>query len=247
MKAMLLCAGRSTRLGALGTDLPKPMLRLAGRPVLEWTIRRLADAGIAEVVINLHHAPTVIPAFFGDGSGWGLRITYLEEPELLGTAGAVRNARDILGGDSSFMVVYGDTPLDWDPAPFIADHDARGAVASLVVAEVVDPSQLGVVVFDAQGRVTAFYEKPGHRPELGRWVNAGACIFGPPVFDHIPGTGRPDLGADVLPSLVAAGLPVYVYRRPRPLVVVDTPEQYRATLGTWQPPDRLEPCTGRPG
>jgi len=235
LKALILAAGKGTRLGDLGADTPKPMLSLAGRPLLEWTLESLRRAEIREVVINLHHAPRVIPDHFGDGSAFGLHIDYLVESEILGTAGAVRNARPLLDGEP-FLVVYGDTVLDWDPRPMVADHVAASAAATIVVAEVADPSLLGVVLFDAQRRITTFVEKPGHRPELGRWVNAGLCVLDRLVFDRIPETGFSDLGASIFPAMLERGDLLRAYPRPRPLTVLDTPEQYAAAQRTWSLP-----------
>lgn len=229
---MILAAGRSTRLGRLGARLPKPMLPLGGRPLLAWTLERLRAAGLSEVVINLHHALAAIPAHFGDGAAWGLQITYLIEDELLGTAGGVRNARHLLQAET-FLVVYGDTVLDWDPAPALREHRRHRPLATIVVAEVDDPSALGVVRFDADGRITAFVEKPGPRPELGRWVNAGLYILEPSIFDHLPARGPSDFGADVFPALLQRALPLRAYPRPRPLLVIDTPRRYRAARRAW--------------
>jgi NDP-sugar pyrophosphorylase family protein len=236
MKAMILAAGKSTRLGRLGAALPKPMLPLRGRPVLDWTLDRLRAAGVREVVINLHHAPEVIPAHLGDGAARGLRIAYSVEQDIQGTAGALRAARALLDDGEPFLVIYGDTVLDWDPVSMIRSHRLRRPMGTVVVAEVADPSRLGVVRLGQDDRIEAFVEKPGHRPELGRWVNAGLCILEPRVFDHIPREGFSDLGSDIFPALLECGRELRAYRRPRPLLVLDTPEQYAAAQRTWEPP-----------
>jgi mannose-1-phosphate guanylyltransferase len=232
MKAMILAAGKSTRLGPLGQVLPKPMLSLGGRPVLEWTLLQLAQSGVSDIVINLHHAPDVIPEHFGDGAAWGLRITYTFETDLLGTAGGLRNARKQFD-DEPFLVIYGDTVLDWDPVPAIADHYSRRPMATIVVAEVEDPSRFGVVVLDDQWRIRRFVEKPGPRPELGRWVNAGLCVLEPSIFEHIPESRFSDLGQDVFPTLLERGLSLRAYPRPRPLIAIDTPELFQQAQHTW--------------
>jgi NDP-sugar pyrophosphorylase family protein len=229
---MILAAGRGTRLGDLGASLPKPMLRLAGRPVLEWTLETLRAADVEDVVINLHHAGDVIRTHFGDGSGLGMRIQYVFEPDLLGTAGAVRNAHDLLEGDR-FLVVYGDTVLDWDPRPMIADHEAARALATIAVSEVADPSRMGVVAFGEDRRITGFVEKPGPRPELGRWVNAGLYVLEPAIFEHIPETGFSDFGLSIFPGLLAENQPLRAYLRPQPVTVLDTPEQLAAAQRDW--------------
>ena len=232
---MILAAGKGTRLGQLGAGVPKPMLPLGDRPVLEWTIERLRSSGIQDVVINLHHAADVIPDYFGDGSTRGVHIAYVFEPEILGTAGAVRNARDLLDGER-FLVIYGDTVLDWDPGPMIQDHALAGALASIVVAEVTDPSRLGVVIFDDQRRIQRFVEKPGFQPELGRWVNAGLYVLEDVIFEHIPADGFSDFGASVFPALLAENMLIRAYPRPRPLLVLDTPEQLASAQHAWRAP-----------
>jgi mannose-1-phosphate guanylyltransferase/phosphomannomutase len=235
---MILAAGRSTRLGDLGERLPKPMLPLGQRPVLEWTIERLRASGISEVVINLHHAAHVIPGHFGDGDAWGVHITYVFEPNLLGTAGGVRNARHLLE-DDTFLVVYGDTVLDWDPVPMVRDHRAHRPLATIVVAEVEDPSRLGVVSFDQHRRIRRFKEKPGPDRELGQWVNAGLYVFEPDIFEHLEHLAThaaTDFGIEVFPALLERGLPLRAYPRPRPLVVIDTCEQLRRAQQAWVAP-----------
>ena len=232
---MILAAGKGTRLGNLGAGTPKPMLPLAGRPLLDWTLESLRLAEVHDVVINLHHAAQVIPGHFGDGSAFGLQIDYVFEPEILGTAGGVRNARHLLDGER-FLVVYGDTVLDWDPRPMVLDHIEASAAATIVVSEVADPSRLGVVMFDAQRRITRFVEKPGHRPELGRWVNAGLCVLESRVVDHIPEAGFSDFGASIFPAMLERGELLRAYPRPRPLTVVDTPEQLAVAQRTWDKP-----------
>ncbi len=193
---------------------------------------------MSEVVINLHHAPDVIPAYFGDGAGTGLSIRYVVEPEILGTAGAIRNMRDWLG-DDTFLVVYGDTVLDWDASAMIREHRAHRPLVTMVVDEVEDASRLGVVRWTQDGYVEAFVEKPGQRPELGRWVSAGLLAVEPAVMTHIPTEGPSDLGADLFPALLGAGLRLRAYRRPRRLLLLDTPEQYRAAERTWAPPAEM--------
>src|SRR5437667_3561774 len=111
MKAMVLAAGKGTRLGNLTRSVPKPLLPVAGRPLLSYTLALLADAGVTEVVVNLHHLAAQVQERLGDGSRWGLRVRYSAEESLLGTAGAVRRAADAFS--EPFLVVYGDNLLDF--------------------------------------------------------------------------------------------------------------------------------------
>jgi NDP-sugar pyrophosphorylase family protein len=229
---MILAAGKSTRLAGLGKQLPKPMLPLRGRPVLGWTIERLRDTGITEIIINLYHARDTIPAHFGDGSAWGVHIAYSVEDELLGTAGAVRRVRARLE-DGCFLLLYGDTVPDWDPTPMVFAHARRSPIATIAVAKVDDPARLGVVCLDTEDRITAFVEKPGQRPELGRWVNAGVYVLDPRIFEYIPNRPFSDFGGDVFPMALSHGAPLYSYRRPGPLLLIDTLPQYETAEQAW--------------
>jgi mannose-1-phosphate guanylyltransferase len=232
MKAVLLAAGKSSRLGELGAHTPKPMLPLEGRPILEWTVDRLRRSGIQDLLINLHHVPEVIPNYFGDGSAFDVRITYQHEPEILGTAGAIREARSFLGTEP-FLVVYADNVLDWDPAALIESHRAGAALATISVAQIQDPSRSGVVQFDENGTILAFHEKPGRRPELGNWVNAAVYALDPRIFDYIP-TGFADFGFDVFPMALAAGEKLQVHLMEAAPFAVDTPDQYAVAQRRWQ-------------
>jgi len=232
MRAMILAAGKGTRLGSMTAELPKPMLPLGDRPVLAWTLERLAASGINEVIINLHHAPTAIPQFFGDGSTWGVQITYSPEPEILGTAGGVKHAQNLLGNET-FLVVYGDNVFDWDPSHMLAVHHAQAAFATIAVAEVADASRSGLVAFDAEGRISRFVEKPGPLPDPRGWVNAGVYVLDHAIFDHIPVAQFCDFGFDVFPRLLDGGLRLQAFQLASAPLAIDTPDSYEAAQSRW--------------
>jgi NDP-sugar pyrophosphorylase family protein len=235
---MILAAGKSTRLGELTARLPKPMLPIGGRPILGWTLDQLRESEVTEVVINLHHAAEAITEFLGDGSGWGIRITYLFEPHLLGTSGAVKNAQALLSG-GPFLLVYGDNVLDWDPRPMIQTHCASGALATIAVAERDDVRQKGVVRFDPSGEIRSFVEKPGDLDDTRGWENAGVYVLGPGIFDHIPPGTFSDFGYEVLPNLIEQGADLRAFRLSRPPFAIDTPEEYRAAQSAWDTRGRI--------
>lgn len=234
VRAMILAAGKGTRLGHLGADLPKCMLRLGDRPLLEWTIDRLSTAGISELVINLHHAPRVITDHFDTGSRWNVRIRYSYEDEPLGTAGAISNARALLGDSESFLVLYADTVLDWDPVPMIEDHYRNSPVCTIAVAQVSDPSCFGVVRFDANRRILEFIEKPRVWTEPQAWVNAGLYVLGPSIYSFLPPSGYCDFGMHVFPAMLSADVDMRAYRRPGTLRPVDTLELYQLAQNGWR-------------
>ncbi|RJQ11480.1 MAG: nucleotidyltransferase family protein, partial [Dehalococcoidia bacterium] len=195
-RAVLLAAGYGTRLGGLTADLPKPMIDVGGRPLLEQTVRGLAAQGVREFGINLHFRGDLIRAHFGDGRHLGVSITYREEPELLGTAGALRGFTDWLReGGGPFLVQYGDVITDQAVEPILDLHRRRGALLTLLVHE--RERSNSVVVLDGEGRVTTFLERPDEatRAAAGpsRWVFSGVCVADLDALDAIPASGAVDL------------------------------------------------------
>ena len=199
------------------------MLPVHGKPVLEHHVNRLAAAGVREIWINLHHSPAVIRQHFGDGSKFGVSIRYSEEPELLGTSGALRKvAAEFREGP--FFVIYGDNFIEMDYAALARQH--RGLL-TMVLHHRDHVSQSGVVRLDADGRILAFQEKPAAGSELSHWVNAGVYSCEPPILDQLP-PGFSDFGAQVLPALLAQGSDLYGIISSVPVIPIDTPEMMDA-------------------
>lgn len=207
MKAMILAAGVGTRLRPLTDTTPKPMLPIAGQPLLAHTLGWLRRYGIDEIALNLHYLPEVVRAGLGDGSRWQVRLHYSVESTLLGTAGAVKRLEHMF--DRTFVVVYGDLLLDFDLAALIALHRRRSALITIALKPTETPHSQGMVAVDQSGRVTRFVEKPADWPVDQRVANAGVYVVEPEVLHRIP-AGQPcDWGHDVLPALIAADAPVY--------------------------------------
>jgi NDP-sugar pyrophosphorylase family protein len=224
MKAFILAAGLGTRLRSLGLDAPKVMAPIAGRPLLEHHITLLREQGIRELIVNLHHLPEKITEHFGDGSRYGVHITYSHEPELLGTAGAVKKMEYLLR-DGTFIVLYGDNLIQIEFAPLVEFHRTRRAVATVALFESPEPWTGGVVEMEADGRVRRFVEKPDPKEVSTNLINAGIYVLEPQVFDAIPAGQFCDFGKDVFPKLLAAGKAVYAMK-PRAYVQdVGTPER----------------------
>lgn len=225
MRAAILCAGYGTRLGPLTEKTPKPMLPIAGRPLLEYTLVNLARHGFREVVVNLHFKPDRITRYFGDGARWGVSLSYSYEPELLGTAGALRKMEAFLRAEPFFMVHYGDVLTDQDYAAMTACHKSQGALATLLLHRRARSNS--VVETDGTGRIVRFLERPrdDERPEGVSWVNSGVCILDAGIFEHIPQSGFCDLPRDVFARIVPEkklrGFPLTGYR-----CAVDSPERY---------------------
>ncbi len=232
-KAMLLAAGQGTRLMPLTDQTPKCMVRVGGRPLLEYTITWLRRYGVQEVVINLHHLPAAVTGYFGDGSRWDLRITYTHEPEPLGTAGGVKNAADLF--DGPFFVWYGDNLSTCRLDRLWEFHREQGGLATIALYEREDPSQSGILDLDEHHRITRFLEKPKREEVFSHWVSAGIFVLDPGVLDAIP-SGRPaDFGRDVFPTLLAQGRPLYGYRMAEDerLWWIDRPEDLAWVEGHW--------------
>lgn len=226
-KAMLLAAGEGTRLRPLTLDVPKCMVPIAGRPVLEHTITRLRGFGVVDLVINLCYLPAVVMQHFGDGSQWGVKITYSLEQQALGTAGGVRNVASFF--DGPFFVWYGDNLSTCDLRRLYAFHQRKGGLATIALHYREVPTASGIVGLDEHDRVTRFLEKPRPDQVFSHWVNAGILVLEPSVLPSIPAAGGPDFGRDVLPALLAQGAPLYGYRMSRGegLWWIDTPEDLR--------------------
>jgi NDP-sugar pyrophosphorylase family protein len=227
VRAMLLAAGEGQRLRTFTSDRPKPMLLLGGKPVLEHNVRLLAEHGCKEIAINLHHRPEIIRAHFCDGSGFGVKLRYSEEPELLGTAGAVKNLEKFFGA-ATFLVLYGDNLTDCRLDRLLAMHREKRADCTVAVFHREDVGSSGIVEMDEDGRVGRFLEKPAPDQVFSRWVNAGVLAVEPSVLNWIPAGRAADFGRDVLPALLAASRPVYAYpMRQERLLWIDSPEDYR--------------------
>ncbi len=225
MKAIVLSAGYGRRLGDLTRDLPKPLLQIGDRPLIEHVLLNLARCGFDEVAVNLHHRPELLRERLGDGSALGVRLTYSYEPELLGTAGTLASLRSFVAG-GPFAAHYGDVLTDHDFGAMLDFHRRRAALLTLLVH--ARPGSNSVVVLDDEQRLVDFAERPADDDpvrERSDWVNSGAFICDPRVLELIP-PAPSDLARDLLPQLVGRG-DVYGYPLSGMRVAVDSPERYR--------------------
>jgi len=188
------------------------MVPVAGRPVLEHNICWLRSQGVVDLVVNLHSHPQAVSEYFGDGSRFGVRIQYSYEPELLGTAGAVRAARHFFAGEERFLVVYADNLMRCDLTRLLQFHLRRQAALTMALFWRADVSASGVVNLAKDERIVFFQEKPRPEDVNSHWVNAGLLLCAAGVVDFIPAEGYSDFGHDVLPSMLSSGAPMYGYR-----------------------------------
>jgi len=233
MKLVILAGGLGRRLGL--ADRPKPMVELAGKPLLEWQILLARRYGLKEVILLTGHLSEVIEKYFGNGAGWGLNISYFREEAPLGTAGAFPFIRDFLGPER-FMVFYGDVVMDFDLSRFMAfDATDSQSLGSLLVHPNNHPYDSDLVETDAQNRVTAIRPKP--RPEglfFRNLVNAGAYILSPAIIDELALDRAADWGREVFPRLVSAGARLLAYQTPEYLRDMGTPERFAAIEDDWR-------------
>ena len=216
---MILAAGLGTRLRPITYGMPKPMVPVLNRPVMEHIARLLARHGFGEAIANLHWFPELIEGHFGDGSRFGIDLTYSREEKLLGTSGGVRNAAGFLG--DSFLVISGDALTDIDLAAMREFHESHDGIATLATKRVADTSQFGVAITGSDGRIQGFQEKPDPSEALSDLANCGIYMFRSEIFDFFPepGTskaagaddppGFADWAMDVFPALLEADVPFY--------------------------------------
>ena len=224
MKAFILAAGLGTRLRSLGLDVPKVMVPIGGKPLLEHHLELFKRQGIREFIVILHYLPEKITGYFGDGSRFGVSITYSHEPELLGTAGAVKKMESELRS-GPFIVFYGDNLVYVDFAPLLEFHRARQAEATVALFASPEPWTGGVVETDSNGRVLRFVEKPDRKQVSTNLISAGILMLEPQVLDVIPAGQFYDFGRDVIPKLLAERRPVYAMEPKAYIQDVGTPER----------------------
>lgn len=225
-KAMILAAGQGTRVRPLTKGMPKPMVPILGKPVLEYLIEHLARHNVREIMINVAHHHWKIENYFGDGQRWGVEIGYSYEgvrehgeivPKPLGSAGGMRHIQDFSGFfDETTLVICGDAIVDLDITAALAEHHAKKAMASVVTLEVPrdQVKNYGIVVADEDGKVRSFQEKPTPEEARSTLASTGIYIFEPAVLELVPRGKEFDIGSELFPMLVDQGMPFYAQSRP---------------------------------
>jgi mannose-1-phosphate guanylyltransferase len=205
MRAVVLVGGFGTRLRPLTQHTPKQMLPVVHRPMVERVVAHLAAYGVDEAILALGYRPDAFQAAYPDGSCAGVRLHYAIEPEPLDTAGAIRFAADDAGIAERFLVLNGDVLTDLDIGALVAFHEQAGAEDTIALHGVDDPSAYGVVPTDADGRVTAFIEKPPRDEAPTHLINAGTYVLEPAVLERIAPAGRVNVERETFPAMVADG------------------------------------------
>jgi len=221
MKAMVLCAGKGTRVQPITFSLPKPMINIINKPILSFILEHLKHEGVDQVVINTSYLSDNIESYFGDGVDHGLNVSYSYEGSLVdgelkgiavGSAGGMKRIQDRSQFfDDTFIVLCGDAIIDLDIRELVRFHKQRGSIATIaslnVPREEVD--KYGIIVSDSNGAITSFQEKP--TPELAQstLANTGIYVFEPEIFDYIPSATEFDIGSELFPLLIERGAPFY--------------------------------------
>lgn len=204
---MIMAGGEGTRLRPLTASLPKPMLPLVGRPMMEHVVNLLKSHGFEDLVVTVAFMAGAITEYFGDGSEFGVRITYSTEERPLGTAGSVRNAADRL--DETFLVISGDVLTDVDLSAIVQFHRRADALATIGLVRVDNPREFGIVICGQDGTIERFLEKPTWGQVFSDTVNSGIFVLEPEIFRFIPPDRPVDFSGEVFPRLLEEGERVY--------------------------------------
>ncbi|MBS0018793.1 MAG: NDP-sugar synthase [Arthrospira sp. SH-MAG29] len=221
MKAMILAAGKGTRVRPITYTIPKPLIPILQKPVMEFLVDLLRRHGFKEIMVNVSHLADEIENYFRDGQRFGVEISYsfegsIEDGQLigkaLGSAGGMKKIQDFHPFfDDTFVVLCGDALIDLDLSEAVKWHKQKGAIATVVMKSVPKDhvSSYGVVVTDEMDRIRAFQEKPSVEEALSTSINTGIYIFEPEIFDYIPSGCEYDIGSQLFPHLVEIGAPFY--------------------------------------
>ena len=226
LRAMILAAGRGERLRPLTDTVPKPMVVVGGRPLIDYALACVANAGIRRAVLNLHHLGEQIRAHVGDGSRFGLHVDYSEEVVLQETGGGIRDARPFLDG-CSFVTMNADTIVDVDLRALVQAHRARGATATMLLRKDSKMNAFGLVETETDGRVGRFLGKsrPACREPLEPYMYTGVQVLEPRVFNYLQTEGPFSITKVSYPAMLEAGEAVFGSVFDGPWITVGTPAE----------------------
>lgn len=227
MKAVIMAGGKGTRIASVNSDVPKPMIPIDGKPILEYQINALASQGCTDIVLVIGHLGHVIRDYFADGSKWNVNLTYVEESTPLGTAGALYYLKDKI--DSDFLLLNGDVIFDIDIKRFLSYHVAQGTVATILTHPNSHPYDSGIIVADQDGRATNWLHKEDPRTWYRNRVNAGLHMLSHRIFAYFPDLQKRDLDRDILKPLIAQR-ELSIYDSPEYIKDMGTPDRYYSVI-----------------
>lgn len=211
MKTVLLAGGEGSRLRPLTINRPKPMVPLVNRPVMGHLIELLRRHHLTDIVTTLQYRPQDVEHYFGDGSGFGVTMSYSIEQHPLGTAGSVKAADKFIDRTEPFLVVSGDALTDFNLTEIVEFHKRVGAALTITLYRVPNPLDYGVIMVNGEGRVERFLEKPSWGEIISDTVNTGIYVISPEVLDEIDPDNSFDFSKDLFPVLLQKGAPLYGY------------------------------------
>jgi mannose-1-phosphate guanylyltransferase len=224
MKALFLAGGKGVRLKPLTDKLPKPMVPIMNKPLLERTLVNLKKNGITEIVISSCYQSNYIEDYFGNGEKLGINIQYIVEDSPRGTGGAIKNTE--LQFNEPFIVFNSDIVSDINILDLIKFHNAKGALATIAVTEVSDPSMYGVIEYDSNGYAISFIEKPEPEQIFSNFINAGIYIFEPEILNEIPENMVVSMERDIFPQILEKGYKLAIYKDSSYWMDIGTIEKY---------------------
>ena len=224
MKTVIMAGGKGTRIASVRSDIPKPMIPVCGKPILEHQIEWLKREDCTDIIIVVGHIGEVIVDYFGDGGRFGVNIEYIVEKEPLGTAGSLYYLKDKINDD--FLLINGDIICDVDIKRFRKRHKECGGIATILVHPNNHPYDSGIIVADENGRVTNWLNKEDERKWYKNSVNAGLHMLSPKVFKRFDEPKKTDLDRDILKEYIKAGV-LYIYPSPEYVKDMGTPERYK--------------------
>lgn len=242
---MILAAGLGTRLRPLTDRLPKPLLPIAGRPMVEYTLAWIAAAGIQHIMINVHHKGDLIRDALGNGERFGLKISYSEEPVILGTGGGLKQVESFFE-DAPFLVVNADVLTAVDPNAIIRSHLTRRPLATLVVRRDPEVAAYGALGVDHESRIRRFLGR-GQRSSapLEDVMFTGIHVLDPRIFGDLPPAGTFSPITDAYIAIVKRGDPLMGYLTDAPWIDIGTPDRYRQAE-QWVADGLIQPPAAQP-
>ncbi len=224
MQAVVMAGGGGTRLRPLTTNRPKPMVPVANKPMLEHTLDLLKQHNFSDVVLTLHYLPNIVRDYFQGSEEFGVKLTYLVEEKPLGTAGGVKNAERYL--DGTFVVFSGDVLTDINLGKALSFHKQKGAAATIVLTQVTNPTDYGIVITEKSGRIKKFLEKPAWGEVFSDTINSGIYILEPDVLKHVKTDMEFDFSKHLFPALLELGEPLFGYAADGYWCDIGNPIQY---------------------
>jgi mannose-1-phosphate guanylyltransferase len=224
MKALFLAGGMGTRLKPLTNDLPKPMIPMMVKPLLERNMLKLKDCGVDEIILSTCYKPQKIEDYFGDGTKLGLNIHYICEDIPLGTGGAIKNTEEFF--DDTFIIFNADILSDINIKDMMKFHKEKCAAVTIAVTQVENPSAYGVIEYNENLYAQSFTEKPKLSEVKSNYINAGIYIFEPNVLKEIPDSQVVSIERETFPLLLKKGYPIAVYKSDAYWIDIGTIEKY---------------------